>query len=190
MFNFANRYDFLTAAILFEGSLVGLATALGWWLEVDPLAHWAWDQNGCLWGIAATVPMFTLFAVAYRFPLGPLRRMKLFLKEALGPSLLVCRWYDLLLVALVAGIGEELLFRGVLHPKIGIWWSNILFGLVHFVTPTYALTAGLIGVYMGWLLDTSDNILAPILAHGLYDFLAFLVIAREVRKNPDALEHP
>ena len=183
MFDLSNRYDFLTAAIVFEGSLVGLATALGWWLDVAPLTRFTWDRTGLIGGLAATVPMFGLFAVAYRFPAGPMRRIKQFLLEALGPSLIACRWYDLLLVALVAGIGEELLFRGVLQPKLGIWGSNILFGLVHLITPAYAVTAGLIGAYLGWLLDASGNLLAPILAHGLYDFLAFLVVARDVRRE-------
>lgn len=183
MFDLSNRYDFLTAAVLFEGSLVGVAAALGWWLEIDPLAHFAWDRKGLIGGFAATIPMLGLFAVAYRFPLGPFRKIKQFLIDALGPSLLACRWYDLLLVALVAGIGEELLFRGVLHPKMGIWGSNVVFGLVHFITPTYAVTAGLIGAYLGWTLDFTENLLASIIAHGLYDFLAFVVVARDVRKE-------
>lgn len=183
MFDLSNRHDFLTAAILFEGGLIGVASALGWWLEIDPLLHFAWDRNGLITGLASAVPMFGLFVVAYRFPLGPFRRIKQFLLEALGPSLVACRWYDLLLVAMIAGIGEELLFRGVLHPKLGIWGSNVVFGLVHFITPVYAVTAGLIGVYLGWLFDFSENLLAPILAHGLYDFLAFLVVAREARSR-------
>ncbi len=184
MLDLSNRYDFLTAAVLFEGSLVGLASALGWCFDVDPLAHFAWDRKGLIGGLAAAIPMFCLFAVAYRFPFGPFRKIKQFLLEALGPSLLACRWYDLLLVALVAGIGEELLFRGVLHPRLGIWGSNILFGLVHFITPAYAVTAGLIGAYLGWTLEVSENLLAPVVAHGLYDFLAFVVVARDVRKTP------
>ena len=69
MFDQSNRYDFLTAAILFEGSLIGVASILGWWLGVDPLAHFAWDRAGLFGGLAATLPMFALFAVAYRFPL-------------------------------------------------------------------------------------------------------------------------
>jgi membrane protease YdiL (CAAX protease family) len=181
MLDLSNRFDFLTVAILFEGSLIGVATGLGWWLEIDPLAHFVWDLAGLIGGLAATVPMFGLFAVAYRFPFGPFRKIKQFLLDALGPSLRACRWYDLLLVALVAGIGEEVLFRGVLQPKLGIWGSSILFGLVHFITPAYAVTAGLIGAYLGWLHDAGGNLLAPIVAHGLYDFLAFLVVARDVR---------
>ena len=181
MLDLTNRYDFLAAAVLFEGSLIGIAAALGWWFKVDPLAQLAWSGLGVIWGLAATVPMIGLFLAANRFPIGPLRTIKQFLHDALGPSLIACRWYDLLLVAIVAGIGEELLFRGVLQPLIGKLWSNVLFGLLHLITLPYALLAGLIGGYLGWLFDQSENILAPIITHGLYDFLAFLVVAREYR---------
>jgi membrane protease YdiL (CAAX protease family) len=184
MFDLTNRYGFLTAAILFEGSLIGVATVLGLWLGVDPLAQFAWDTQGALAGLAATVPMFLLFLVSYSRPFGPFRRIKQFLRATLGPALAACHWYDLFLVALVAGIGEELLFRGVLQPKLNLVWSNVLFGLVHSITPAYAVTAGLIGVYLGKLLDFSGNLLAPIVAHAFYDFLAFVVVARDVRRNP------
>lgn len=183
MFDLTDRYSFLSVAVLFEGGLIGIASALGWWFGIDPLAQLAWTWPGLIWGLAATVPMFGLFLASNRFPIGPLRGIKQFLHEVLGPSLVVCRWYELLLVAAVAGLGEELLFRGVLQPLVGGLWSNVIFGLVHFITLPYAVLAGLIGGYLGWLLNESENILAPIIAHGLYDFLAFLVVARECRRK-------
>ena len=45
MFDFTNRYDFLSAAILFEGSLIGVAGGVGWWFGVDPLSNLAWDMS-------------------------------------------------------------------------------------------------------------------------------------------------
>jgi membrane protease YdiL (CAAX protease family) len=188
MFDLTNRYEFLTAAVLFEGSLIGIAAALGWWFEIDPLARLVWEYRGVTWGLAATVPMIGLFLVANRFPVGPLKAIKQFLHDSLGPSLVACRWYDLLLVAIVAGIGEELLFRGVFQPLMGKLWSNVIFGLLHFITAWYALLAALIGAYLGWLLDQSENVLAPIVTHGLYDFLAFLVVAREYRRSRRTLQ--
>ena len=182
MFDLTNRYDFLAVAILFEGSLIGVAAGLGWWFEIAPLARLAWDWHGIAWGSAATLPMFALFLLGNRYPIGPLRKIKQFLIVALGPSLDACRWYDLLLVASVAGFAEEVLFRGVLQPLAGPVWSNFVFGLVHFITPTYALLAGLLGGYLGVLLLMTENLLSPIIAHGLYDFLAFLVVARECRQ--------
>jgi membrane protease YdiL (CAAX protease family) len=34
-------------------------------------------------------------------------------------------------IALAAGIGEELLFRGALQPVIGVWLTSVLFVLAH-----------------------------------------------------------
>lgn len=193
MFDPTNRHDFVAAAVVFEGALIGVAAGLGWCLGVSPLARWTWQARGFAAGLAAALPMFVLFFVGWRLPLGPFRQIRRLLFETLGASLAVCRWYDLLLIALVAGLGEELLFRGVLHAKLGIVWSNVLFGLVHFVTPLYVLLAGLIGAYLGWLLDFSGSLAAPVLAHGLYDFLAFLVVAHEYRRRqpqPAAADEP
>lgn len=39
-------------------------------------------------------------------------------------------WHWLLL-ALGAGIGEEILFRGALQPVLGIWFTSLLFAIVH-----------------------------------------------------------
>jgi membrane protease YdiL (CAAX protease family) len=110
----------------------------------------------------------------------------MFLLETLGPYLMACRWYDLLLLGAVAGLSEEVLFRGVLHVKLGIVTSNIVFGAVHWITPAYALSAGLIGVYLGWLQNYSENLLAPMITHGFYDFLAFLVVAHDARREMGA----
>jgi membrane protease YdiL (CAAX protease family) len=185
MFDLTQRKDFLAVAVLFEGSLIGVAGIIGWWFGIDPFGKLQWGWRGVVWGIAASGPMFGMFLLANRFPVGPLLRIKQFLHEALGPSLVVCRWYDLLLVAAVAGLGEELLFRGVLHPLTGLLWSNVLFGLAHFITPAYALLAGFMGAYLGGLFQLSENLLGPIITHGLYDFLAFLVVARECRSMTD-----
>ena len=182
MADLTNRGDFLRLAVSFEGSLILVAGAVGWLAGVNPLQSFAWDGRAVLWGMAATAPLFGLFLIAYFFPVGPLRGIKEFLHEALAPSLVACRWYDLLLISAMAGLSEEVLFRGVLQPLMGLGWSNLVFGLAHFITPLYAILAGAVGVYLGWLFDETDNLLAPIVAHGLYDFLAFLVLAHASRR--------
>lgn len=182
-FDFQRRESFLSAALLFEGSLVLVAYAIGYFTHIDPLARWTWNWQGLAWGLAATGPMFALFLLMQRYPLGPLRGIRDFLIDHLGPILANCRWYDLIFVAVLAGVTEELLFRGVLQPWWGLGWSNVAFGLVHSVTPTYALLAGGVGLYLGWILELSHNLLAPTLAHGLYDYLAFLVVLSDWRKR-------
>ena len=183
MLDLTKRYGFVIVAVAFETSLIAFAAALAWWFQIDSLSTLSFDFRGALWGVAGTGPMIALFLAGSRFPVGPLRTIKELLLELLGPSLAACRWYDLLLVATVAGFSEELLFRGVLQPLLGLIWSNVLFGLAHAVTVSYAVLAGLIGGYLGWMLSASGNLLAPIIAHALYDFLAFLAVAREWRQS-------
>ena len=54
----------------------------------------------------------------------------------------------------------------------------MLFGLAHPITPFYAILAGLIGVYFGWLMIASENLLVPVVAHGAYDFVALIYLVR------------
>ena len=192
MFEPIDRARFLNLAGLVEMTVVLLALGLGWLAGIDPLETLEWDWLALLAGIVVTVPMFGLFLLSMRFPVGPLLPIKRFLIEILGPSLAVCRWYDLVLLAILAGFSEELLFRGLLQPWFarggylsGLVGSNLLFGLAHCITPMYAAIAALVGAYLGLSLDATGepNLLVPIIAHGLYDYLAFLVVARSFRAD-------
>ena len=92
----------------------------------------------------------------------------------------------LALVALFAGLGEETLFRGVIQPALAthlpvlaaLAATAALFGLAHWITPTYALLAGIVGAYLGGLLLVSGNLLVPIVAHALYDLVALTLLVR------------
>ena len=61
----------------------------------------------------------------------------------------------------------------------GLIASNVIFGLLHFLTPTYAILAGLMGLYFGLLLDATHppNLATAMIAHGVYDYLAFLLFS-------------
>ena len=90
------------------------------------------------------------------------------------------------MLATVAGIGEELLFRGLIQNALArlipspasLLATSILFGLAHFVTSTYALIAGLMGLYLGGLFLLQGSLVAPIVTHAVYDFFALLLVAR------------
>ena len=96
-----------------------------------------------------------------------------------------------MLISLFAGAGEEMLFRGLIQAGLDEWmtgpagaWialavASLLFGLAHMVSATYAVVAALIGAYLGALLIATDNLLAPIVAHGLYDFVALIYLVRD-----------
>lgn len=187
----ANRRTFLKVATYFESSLVLAAYFIGWLADVDPLADLRLQADVLLWGLAGTVPLYLLFLLSYHLPAGGLQAIKRFLIEHLGPFLDACHWTGLLYLALLAGVTEEILFRGLLQPLLESHWgwsvgliaSNILFALAHSITPLYALLAGLTGLYLGISLDFGGgrNLLTPIFIHALYDFLAFLAVARTYR---------
>ena len=51
---------------------------------------------------------------------------------------------------------------------------SLLFGLAHAMTTSYFVIASLVGAYLGWLAMTYADLIAPIIAHALYDFVAIL----------------
>jgi uncharacterized protein len=85
-------------------------------------------------------------------------------------------------LGLAAGFGEEMLFRGVLQWEVAsrfgdvvaLGGTSIVFGLLHAVTPLYAVLAGLASIYFGWLYQSADNLAVPIVTHALYDVGALL----------------
>jgi hypothetical protein len=50
--------------------------------------------------------------------------------------------------------------------------------VAHSVSAAYALVAGAVGLYLGSLYLITQNLLAPVVAHALYDFVALLVLVR------------
>jgi membrane protease YdiL (CAAX protease family) len=198
MVDTVERSHFLRLAAIFEGGLVFVALALGLVFR-DPFAEFSVELQAVLLGAAAALPPFLVLVIADRFRFSALERMKRIVVQLLGPSLVACRWYELIFVAALAGFGEELVFRGVLQRLFEHWldwrgygWiaglaaSNVIFGLLHMLTPTYAVLAGLMGIYFGVLLDATrpPNVLTAMIAHGLYDYLAFLLLRREARTKP------
>lgn len=185
MFDPQDRSQFLNFAGLIEGGLALGALAVGWCVSISPVEHLSWSWLAVGWGIFAAIPTFLVFYLTYRFPVGPLQRIRDFLSRELAPSLSNLRWYDLILLAMLAGLAEELLFRGLLQAWITPLGANLLFGLVHWITPLYALVAFAIGSYLSWLMTWTepDNLLTPIVTHALHDYLAFLVLVADYRNT-------
>ena len=173
-------------AILFEGGLAGMAWVLGSLLSQPVLASFHWNGSDVIVGIIASVPMLGMFLVLLRWSVGPLAHTQRLLLEVLRPLFGRCTLAELGIISLLAGIGEEMLFRGVLQgaisrwirPEIGLVAASALFGFAHLITPLYALAASLMGIYLGWLWQVSDNLMTPIVTHAVYDFLALCYLLR------------
>jgi uncharacterized protein len=184
---------FYKSACYFEASLILIALFLGWVAGIDPFENISFSESAIASGVIGTVPLFLMFLAMEKIQGTPVANIRKMLLNTLGPGLYRYHWTDLLILASIAGISEEILFRGVMQPWLEASWgitagligSNIIFGLVHAVTPLYALLATLVGIYLGLSLDYGDerNLLTPIIIHSFYDFLAFVALMRVYRES-------
>ncbi|MBL8611641.1 MAG: CPBP family intramembrane metalloprotease [Myxococcales bacterium] len=90
----------------------------------------------------------------------------------------------LLLMALAGGVAEELLFRGVLGPALGVVLASALFGLAHQVRgPARWIWAGwafLLGLALALVFRATGSLLGPVVAHVAINF-ANLRFVRDAR---------
>ncbi len=183
-----SRRSLLILALATEGLLGVAAVALGYFLGIPFWESWRWDAPALLWGVILTLPMLAFFFLCVRLPIGPLRPIKQFAERVVKPLFRRCTLLELALIAAVAGLGEELLFRGVLQPYLidrlelapwlGIVLTSLVFGLLHPITPGYVVLAAILGSYLGWWTVASGNVVEAVVAHGLYDFLALWFLVR------------
>jgi hypothetical protein len=189
----------LTAAI-FEGSLVFLAVGLGWLVDRSPLETLHWDFRAILISPLLVLPPLGLVRLCVWRPLGMFADILRVVDEMLVPLFRQCTAAEMAIISLLAGLGEELLFRGVFQASIAHWaedyggtalflggtaadWfavavAAVIFGLAHSINLPYAVLAGLVGLYLGWLWMVSGSLLLPIATHALYDFLALLYLVK------------
>lgn len=190
---------FFKNACLFEATLIVVAVVLGWLGNINPFAPLHYSENAILYGILGTIPLYLLFLLLEQITAESVVAIRRLLLETLGPGLHRLHWADLFILAAIAGISEEVLFRGVIQPwaesswgtTAGLIGSNLIFGLVHALTPLYFVLATIVGIYLGLALDYDGdrNLLTPIIIHGLYDFLAFLALMRSYRASLLAQDH-
>jgi membrane protease YdiL (CAAX protease family) len=195
-----NKQERWLLLVVGGGLELGLALAAGaggWLLDAPPWQAMAWNAADIAVGVAAAAPMFLSLVALMRWPehhapssaghsLGPLRRIRQINVEVIGPLFGPCSLFELAWLSALAGIGEEWFFRGFVPTALGRWvgigtaWiiASGVFGLLHALTPTYALLAALAGVYFACLWQITGNLLTPIVAHALYDWLALIYLSR------------
>jgi hypothetical protein len=155
-----------------------------------PSFHGWHDSESIISGVLYTIPFgiigYILDTIEDSVP--PLKDVTLATQSSIL-NMLGGTWKPILgvvvasMLGLAAGIGEELLFRGVLQYElqqqvdstaVALGVSSVIFGLLHAITPLYAILATLASLYFGWLYLISDNLLVPVTAHAFYDFIALL----------------
>ena len=154
-----------------------------------PEHNWSWQGElgqGAWWaGVLAGV---VLYALAYWLTLSPKAVTK-----SVRDILVTLRqmfknfsWTQIVILSILAGVGEELLMRGALQswldPKIGtpfaILLTAVVFGLLHFMNIAYVVLTFCIGIIFGVMFHLSESMIFVMLAHTVYDILAFAAIIK------------
>ncbi len=126
------------------------------------------SQHGVL-GIGIGFGITAASAVIYQ--LWPQYRLSasLYLQLVIQPLV----WTDLIWLGLLPGLSEELLFRGVIFPMVGLNWvglilSSIVFGVLHLNSPqqwSYVVWVTVVGFVLGYSAWSTGNLLVPVIAH-------------------------
>ena len=165
----------------------GLGRIIGRW----PPSSWQFDVSGLVWGFAAVAPLLIVLQWTRVSRLALLRSLTGAVDRTVVPLFAGCSILDLALISLAAGVGEEVLFRGVIQPGLADWlgpWAglmltSLLFGLVHPVNVAYVIYASAVGLYLGGLTLAFDNLLVPLTTHAAYDFVALYSLTRAANQS-------
>ena len=173
-------------AIIFEGGLVVIAVLLSLLLDL-PLLDWVEPTaSAVFWGALLTVPLLAGLWASRRSRWRVLANLFDEIEQTVVPLFAGTSVAGLALISLLAGVGEEALFRGVLQgvlagplgTALALVVTSTAFGLVHYVTRTYAIMAGVIGLYLGVLALAFNSLFVPMIVHALYDFVALAYLTK------------
>jgi membrane protease YdiL (CAAX protease family) len=192
----------VVAAVVLESALALVAVGVGWLVGFSPLEKLPLTLAALpdlaiasAWGVAAALPLLAGLLALERIRWTPLVRIRAVVDEFLDRTLRGASYIDLALLSLMAGIGEEVLFRGLIQAGLAQWIgppyglvvglavASLAFGVALAITPTYALLAALVGVYLGGLMLATDSLAAPIVAHAVYDFAALVYLSQNRRRS-------
>jgi uncharacterized protein len=169
--------------------LLLLGWALSRWLHIRLIDQLHLSFHDLLLGAIAALPLLAGLLWTLRTPSKPIKHLIQVVQDQLGPLVASRSAGELALVAALAGLAEEVLFRGVIQGElarrlpsvVALVLTSVAFGLAHFLTLSYAVLAAVGGFYLGALYWVQGNLVIPIVAHAVYDFVALVHLARMYR---------
>jgi uncharacterized protein len=137
------------------------------WLPLAP-------PRDVLYSVALGSTLGTLLAVGTRFSVPRFAWAKNLHLE-LRPFARDVSPVGIVMLALTSALGEELLFRGLLQPYLGLWLQALLFGVLHQMAGpsrwVWATWATLVGLLFGGIFALTGSLAGPIAAHALVNGL-------------------
>jgi membrane protease YdiL (CAAX protease family) len=180
----------LPIAVIGEGAL---ALAGGLWLYAAgyPVREGPIGP-GVLAGLggAAVLAAFQAW-VQYGAPrIEPVRRLRETQRRIFEPLFAPLSLPELVAISALAGVGEEIFFRGAMQAAVGWPLATIAFGACHVGVARRSWILGVWATLAGGVLAAlailTGGLLAPIVAHALYDLVAILWLRREAARRPAA----
>jgi membrane protease YdiL (CAAX protease family) len=170
----------------FEVGLLVIASIIGWLAHRPCWSTMHWRLADAVLGLFAAIPLLGLFLWMTVSKLRALAKIRQIMERAVRPFFAHWTLWQLALISALAGVGEEALFRGAIQDSLSgtigrflaLAFASLLFGALHLITSAYAAIVVLIGLYLGGLWLLSGNLLAPIVTHAVYDFLALVYFLR------------
>jgi CAAX protease family protein len=163
-----------------------LAVAMGWdaWRQLGLQASLtAWSLADVSLGLLAALPPLLVIPLLEwrvdRYVPG-LRGLRQSIHLVLAPLVGRMPFAEVLALSALAGVSEEVFFRGVLQRELGVILASLIFGLFHAVSLPYVLWAAAVGGYLGCLAQWHGNLSAPIVAHTMIDVVGLLYIRHVV----------
>lgn len=147
------------------------------WLFFEPLRFpIALDWQDASIGVGLGLGISAVSMLVYRLWPAYRQSADFYLSFVLAPLLPT----DSIWVGLLPGMSEELLFRGVMLPAIGLnatglVVSSLCFGVLHMSNRqqwSYAVWATLVGLMLGGSALATGNLLVPMVAHIVTNFIS------------------
>ncbi|MDO3722875.1 CPBP family intramembrane metalloprotease [Marinobacter sp. chi1] len=173
------------AALLFQGG-IGVAGLLAILLLDIPIQNdgLSWQAStllGCLGALGTYLVLILLTRIPGLFPDDLEQQMRNLRDFALGLGVPV-----LIGLSVLAGVGEELLFRGAIQGGLvgligfypAIVLASLLFGLAHYISFTYFLVATGLGLLLGAVYVVSGSLSLVMVWHAVYDVIALFCLLR------------
>lgn len=163
--------------------LLLLVARLWLWFGSVKILETVWSPESLAWGLSLGLLITVASSGVYRIWPAYRQSADFYLHIVLRPLLLP----DLIWLGLLPGLSEELLFRGVMLPALGLdafalVVSSACFGVLHLSGRhqwPYVIWATAIGGLLGFSALVTGNLLVPVVAHIVTNLLSSFIWKRQ-----------
>lgn len=137
------------------------------------------NTQALFWSLGLAAGITIASSIIYRLWPAYRRSADIYLEMVIKPL----EWTDLIWLGLLPGLSEELLFRGVMLPALGldlvaVLVSSVLFGVLHLSGNgqwAYVVWAAIVGFALGYCALVTGNLVVPVVAHIITNLVSGLL---------------